>query len=138
MKKEKSNKKEIPKIKLKKTKHPVVSKQINRREPDLWKEISSKLQPFIKAYSDYRKKRKIEKLKKEERRLKEEEKQSLQEEEEQRLLEQEERKLKKEKRLKEKNQFGKNIAIIFSFAAQFIIGFIIAVFIVLIIIYVIF
>ena len=63
MKKEKNNKKEIPKIKLKKTKHPVVSKQINRREPDLWKEISSKLQPFIKAYSDYRKKRKIEKLK---------------------------------------------------------------------------
>ena len=47
---------------------------------------------------------------------------------------QEERKLKKEKRLKEKNQFGKNIAIIFSFAAQFII----AVFIVLIIIYAIF
>ena len=57
---------------------------------------------------------------------------------EKRLKAQEERKLKKEKRLKEKNQFGKNIAIIFSFAAQFIIGFIIAVFIVLIIIYAIF
>ena len=97
MKKEKSNKKEISKIKLKKTKNPIVSKQINRREPDLWKEISSKLQPFIKAYSDYRKKRKIEKLKKEQRRLKEEEKQSLKEEEVQRLIEQEERKLKKEK-----------------------------------------
>ena len=51
---------------------------------------------------------------------------------------QEERKLKKEKRLKEKNKFGKNIAIIFSFSTPFIIGFIIAVFIVLIIIYSIF
>ena len=53
---------------------------------------------------------------------------------EKRLKAQEERKLKKEKRLKEKNQFGKNIAIIFSFAAQFII----AVFLFLIIIYAIF
>ena len=47
---------------------------------------------------------------------------------------QEERKLKKEKRLKEKNKVGKNIAKIFSFAAQFII----AVFLFLIIIYAIF
>ena len=100
MRKGKDNKKEIPKIKLKKTKNPVVSKHINRKEPDLWKEISSKFQPIIKTYTEYKKKRKIEKLKKEERRLKEEEKQSLQEEEEQRLMEQEERKLKKEKRLK--------------------------------------
>ena len=51
---------------------------------------------------------------------------------------QEERKLKKEKRLKEKNKVGKNIAKIFSFAAQFIMGFIIAVFLILIIIYAIF
>ena len=54
------------------------------------------------------------------------------------LKAQEERKLKKEKRLKEKNQVGKNIAKIFSFAVQFIIGFIIAVFLALIIIYAIF
>ena len=57
---------------------------------------------------------------------------------EKRLKAQEERKLKKEKRLKEKNKVGKNIAKIFSFAAPFIIGFIIAVFIILIIIYAIF
>ena len=152
MKKEKNNKKEIPKIKLKKTKNPVVSKHINRKEPDLWKEISSKFQPIIKTYTEYKKKRKIEKIKEEQRKIKMEEKQRLKEEGAQRLMEQEERKLKKEKRLKaqeerklkkekrlkEKNQFGKNIAIIFSFAAQFIIGFIIAVFIVLIIIYAIF
>ena len=55
-----------------------------------------------------------------------------------RLKAQEERKLKKEKKLKEKNQVGKNIAKIFNFAAQFIIGFIIAVFLALIIIYAIF
>ena len=57
---------------------------------------------------------------------------------EKRLKAQEERKLKKEKILKEKNQVGKNIVKILSFAAQLIIGFIIAVFIVLIIIYAIF
>jgi len=57
---------------------------------------------------------------------------------EKRLKAQEERKLKKEKRLKEKNQVGKNIVKIFSFAAQLIIGFIIAVFIALMIIYAIF
>ena len=138
MKKEKNNKKEIPKIKLKKTKNSTVSKQISQREPDLWKEISSKFQPLIKTYSDYRKKQKIAKIKEEQRRIKMEEKQRLKEEQAQRLMEQEERKLKKEKRLKEKNQFGKNIAKIFSFAAQFIIGFIIAVFIALMIIYAIF
>ena len=57
---------------------------------------------------------------------------------EKRLKAQKERKLKKKKRLKEKNKVGKNIAKIFSFAAQFIIGFIIAVFLILIIIYAIF
>ena len=55
---------------------------------------------------------------------------------EKRLKAQEERKLKKEE--KEKKQVGKNIAKIFRFAAQFIIGFIIAVFLFLIIIYAIF
>ena len=43
---------------------------------------------------------------------------------EKRLKAQEERKLEKEKRLKEKNKVGKNIEKIFSFVAQFIIGFI--------------
>ena len=62
MKKRNDNKKEIPKIKLKKIKNSIVSKQINRREPDLWKEIGLTFQPFIKAYNDYRKKRKIEKI----------------------------------------------------------------------------
>ena len=70
MKKGKDNKKEIPKIKLKKTKNPVVSKHINRKEPDLWKEISSKFQPIIKTYTEYKKKRKIEKIKEEQRRIK--------------------------------------------------------------------
>ena len=63
MKKGKDNKKEIPKIKLKKTKNLIVSKYTNRKEPDLWKEISSKFQPLIKTYSDYRKKQKIAKIK---------------------------------------------------------------------------
>ena len=58
--------------------------------------------------------------------------------EKKRLKAQEERKLKKEKILKEKNQVRKNIVKIFSFAAQLIIGFIIAVFIALMIIYAIF
>ena len=102
MKKRKNIKKEIPKIKLKKTKNLIVSKHINRKEPDLWKEISSKFQPLIKTYSDYRKKRKIAKIKEEQRRIKMEEKQRLKEEETQILIEQEERKLKKEKRLKAK------------------------------------
>ena len=100
MKKRNDNKKKIPKIKLKKKKNSTVSKQISQREPDLWKEISSKLQPLIKTYSDYRKKQKIAKIKEEQRRIKMEEKQRLKEEETQILIEQEERKLKKEKRLK--------------------------------------
>ena len=100
MKKRNSNKKEIPKIKLKKTKNSTVSKQISQREPDLWKEISSKFRPLIKTYSDYRKKQKIAKIKEEQRRIKMEERQRFKEEETQILLEQEERKLKKVKRLK--------------------------------------
>ena len=100
MKKGKDNKKEIPKIKLKKTKNLIVSKHINRKKPDLWKEISSKFQPLIKTYSDYRKKRKIAKIKEEQRRIKMEAKQRLKEEETQILIEQGERKLKKEKKIK--------------------------------------
>jgi len=104
MKKEKNNKKEISKIKLKKTKNPVVSKHINRKEPDLWKEISSNLKPLGKAYNKFREKRRIAKQKVEERRLKEEEKQRLREEEALRLQEQEERRFKKEKKIKEEKE----------------------------------
>ena len=152
MKKGKSKTKEASRITQKRTKSTTINRHANQREPNLWKEIRVQLQPLSKAYNKFREKRKISKQKAERRGLKEQEELKLREEEAQRLMEQEERKLKKEKRLKaqeerklkkekrlkEKNQFGKNIAIIFSFAAQFIIGFIIAVFIVLIIIYAIF
>jgi len=100
MKKRNDNKKEIPKIKLKKTKNSTVSKQISRREPDLWKEISSKFKQLSKAYRDFREKQKIIKQKEERSRLKEQEEQRLKEREEQRLQDQEERRLKKEQKLK--------------------------------------
>ena len=100
MKKRNDNKKEIPKIKLKKTKNSTVNKQINRREPDLWKEISSKFKQLSKAYRDFREKQKIIKQKEERSRLKEQEEQRLKEREEQRLQDQEERRLKKEQKLK--------------------------------------
>ena len=100
MKKRNDNKKEIPKIKLKKTKNSTVSKQISRREPDLWKEISSKFKQLSKAYRNFREKQKIIKQKEERSRLKEQEEQRLKEREEQRLQDQEERRLKKEQKLK--------------------------------------
>ena len=100
MKKRNDNKKEIPKIKLKKTKNSTVSKQISRREPDLWKEISSKFKQFIKVYRGFREKRKIIKQKEERIKLKEQEEQRLKEREEQRLQDQEERRFKKEQKLK--------------------------------------
>ena len=84
---------------------------------------------FLKEQQEERKLKKKQRLKaQEERKLKKEK----------RLKAQKERKLKKKKRLKEKNKVGKNIAKIFSFVAQLIIGFIIAVFLFLIIIYAIF
>ena len=100
MKKRNDNKKETPKIKLKKTKNSTVSKQINQREPDLWKEISSKFIQLSKAYRDFSEKQKIIKQKEEQSRLKEQEEQRLKEREEQRLQDQEERRLKKEQKLK--------------------------------------
>jgi len=100
MKKRNDNKKEIPKIKLKKRINSTVSKQISRREPDLWKEISSKFKQLSKAYRDFREKQKIIKQKEERSRLKEQEEQRLKEREEQRLQDQEERRLKKEQKLK--------------------------------------
>ena len=100
MKKRNNNKKEIAKIKLKKTKNSTVSKQTSRREPDLWKEISSKFKQLSKAYRDFREKQKIIKQKEERIRLKEQEEQRLKEREEQRLQDQEERRLIKEQKLK--------------------------------------
>ena len=71
MKKGKSNEKEITKNKLKKIKSSSVGKRVSHKEPDLWKEIRSKLQPLSKAYRDFKKKRKIENEKSERKRLKE-------------------------------------------------------------------
>ena len=104
MKKKNGNKKEIPKIKLKKTKNLTDRKQISRRKPDILKEIFSKFKQFSKAYRDFREKRKIIKQKEERSRLKEQEEQRLKKREEQRLQDQEERKLKKEKKLKQEKE----------------------------------
>ena len=87
MKKRDDNKKEVTKIKLKKTKNSMVNRRTSQREPDSWKEIRLKLKPLSKAYNKFREKRRIAKQKEEERRLKEEEKQRLREEEALRLQE---------------------------------------------------
>ena len=100
MKREKiSKKKEIAKAKSRKTKNLNVNKRIKEREPDLWKEVYSKLKLFSKKYKNFREKQKIKKQKEEQRRLKEQEQQRLQEQEQQRLQEKEERKLEKEQKL---------------------------------------
>jgi CspA family cold shock protein len=105
MKREKvEKKKEITKIRSKKTKNLTTNKRIKEREPDLWKEVYSKLKLFSKKYKSFREKQKIEKQKKEQIRLKEQEEQRLQEQEQQKLQEQEERKLQKEQKLKEEKE----------------------------------
>ena len=81
MKKGNDNKKEVTKIKLKKTKDSMVNRRTSQREPDPWKEIRLKLKPLSKAYNKFREKRRITKQKEEERRLKEEEERKLKEEE---------------------------------------------------------
>jgi len=101
MKKGKGNKKEVTNIRLRRVKNSIVNKRINKEEPDLWKEIRLKLQPFGKAYRNFREKRRIAKQKDERRKQKEAEEQRLKEQESQKLQEQEERKLKKQKKLKE-------------------------------------
>ena len=73
-------KKEVIKIKLKKTKDSMVNKRKSQREPDPWKEIRLKLKPLGKAYNKFREKQKIKKQKEEQRRLKAEEEQRLKEE----------------------------------------------------------
>ena len=100
MKKRNDNKKEVTKIRLKKTKGSIVNKRTNQRESDFWKEIRLKLKPLNKVYNKFREKRRIAKEKEEQRRLKLEEEQRVREEAALSLQEQEERKLKNEKTFK--------------------------------------
>ncbi len=105
MKRRKINKKkEIIKIRLKKTKNLTINKRIRKRDPDPWKEIYSKLKLFGKKYKNFREKQKIQKQKEEQKKLKEQEEQKLQEQEQQKLHEQEERRLQKEQKLKEEEE----------------------------------
>ena len=72
MKRGKTNKKkEITKIRSKKTKNLTINKRIKEREPDLWKEMYSGLKLLGKKYKNFREKQKIQKQKEEQRRLKE-------------------------------------------------------------------
>ena len=114
MKKGDDNKKEVTKIKLKKTKDSMVNRRTSQREPDPWKEIRLKLKPLSKAYNKFREKRRIAKQKEEQRRLKAEEEQRLEEKrikEEKKIKKEEERRLKaqekqrlEEKRIKEERE----------------------------------
>ncbi len=106
MKRGKTNKKkEITKIRSKKTKNLTINKRIKKeRAPDLLKEMYSGLRLLGKKYKNFREKQKIKKQKEEQIKLKEQEEQRLQEQEEQRLQEQEERKLQKEQKLKEEEE----------------------------------
>ena len=99
-----NKKKEITKIRLKKTKNLIINKRIRKKDPDLWKEIYSELKLLGKKYKNFREKQKIQKQKEEQRRLKEQEEQRLQEQEQQKLQEQEERRLQKEQKLKEEEE----------------------------------
>ena len=94
----------MPKIRSKKTKNLTTNKRIKEREPDLWKEVYSKLKLLNKKYKNFREKQKIKKQKEEQIRLKEQEKQRLQEQEQQKLQEEEERILQKEQKLKEEEE----------------------------------
>ena len=114
MKKRDDNKKEVTKIKLKKTKDSMVNRRTSQRKPDPWKEIRLKLKPLSKAYNKFREKRRIAKEKEEQRRLKAEEEQRLEEKrikEEKKIKKEEERRLKaqekqrlEEKRIKEERE----------------------------------
>jgi cold shock CspA family protein len=96
--------KEITKIRSKKTKNSITNKRIKEREPDLWKEVYSGLKLLGKKYKIFREKQKIKKQKGEQIRLKEQEEQRLKEQEQQKLQEQEERKLQKEQKLQEEEE----------------------------------
>ena len=81
-------KKEITKIRSKKTKNLITNKRVKKeREPDLWKEMYSGLKLLGKKYKNFREKQKIQKQKEEQRRLKEQEEQRLQEQGQQKLQE---------------------------------------------------
>jgi cold shock CspA family protein len=99
-----TKKKEITKIRLKKTKNLITNKRIKEREPDFLKEVYSGLKLLGKKYKNFREKQKIKKQKEEQRRFKEQEEQRLQEQEQQKLQEEEERKLQKEQKLKEEEE----------------------------------
>ena len=66
-------KKEITRIRSKKAKNLVANKRTKEREPDLWKEVYSKLKLFHKKYKNFREKQKIKKQKEEHKKLKEQE-----------------------------------------------------------------
>ena len=64
MKKRKSNKKEVSKTKVKKTKNSSTGRQLGKtKAKNLGKAISLKLKPIVKAYDNFREKRKKERLK---------------------------------------------------------------------------
>jgi cold shock CspA family protein len=98
-------KKEITKIRLRKTKNLITNKRTKKeREPDFLKEMYSGLKLLGKKYKNFREKQEIKKQKEEQIRLKEQEEQRLQEQEQRKLQEQEERKLQKEQTLKEEEE----------------------------------
>ncbi len=104
MKKRNYSKKEVTKIKLKRTKNLIINKRINQEEPDPWKEIGLKFKLLTKTYVKFREKRKIVKEKEEQKKLKEGEEQRIREEAALRLQEQEEKRLKKAKKIKEEEE----------------------------------
>ncbi len=72
MKKRASNKKEVLKTKLKKTKTLAANRRTKQNVPDPWKEIGKKLKPIGKAYNKFIEKRKVAKQKEELKKLKDE------------------------------------------------------------------
>ena len=68
MREKADKKKEITKIKSKKTKNLITSKRIKVREPDLWKEVYSVLKLLGKKYKNFKEKKNIKKQKEEQRR----------------------------------------------------------------------
>ncbi len=74
------------------------NKRKNQNEIDLWKEIRTNFKPLVNAYNKFSEKRRIEKQKKEERKLKEDEKQRVREDEALRLQQQEEERFNRQKK----------------------------------------
>tara|TARA_B100001123_G_C15158509_1_gene966486 strand:- start:48 stop:971 length:924 start_codon:yes stop_codon:yes gene_type:complete len=104
MKKRASNKKEVLKTKLKKTKTLAVNRRTKQNVPDPWKEIGKKLKPIGKAYNKFIEKRKVAKQKEELKKLKSEEEQRQKEEAALKIQKEEERIQKKKKKLKEQEE----------------------------------